>query len=307
MNHAQNLAASVRQRLKNVATHTQDDFQTLLTRYALERFLYRLSQSKYSQRFILKGALLFSVWSQQPHRATRDLDLLGFGDNTLSGLKVAFQEICQLEVTPDGWEFHHQTVNCQRIKPDQKYEGVRVNLRGNLAHTRTRIDLQIDVGFGDTVSPAPVELQFPTILDFPAPQIQTYPRETVVAEKFQAMVILGIANSRMKDFYDLWFLATNFTFEGELLATAIEATFNRRQTTLPTLAPLALTAEFSQDPRKITQWKAFLRKGKLPAQDRTLNETLVLLHSFLMPPCLAMANSESFQFTWNSTLSWQPK
>lgn len=307
MNQAGNVAASVRQRLKNVAATRGENFQAILTRYALERFLYRLSQSDYRERFILKGALLFSIWSEQPHRATRDIDLLGFGNNILSDLEQVFREICQVEVELDGWEFAPETVNCQRIKPDQEYEGVRIDLRGNLALTRTRIDLQIDIGFGDAVSPAPINLQFPTILDFPAPEIPTYPRETVVAEKFQAMVMLGIANSRMKDFYDLWFLATNFEFEGELLATAIKATFNRRRTTLPTSTPLALTPEFSGDKRKITQWKAFLRKGKLAVKEQKFNEIVALLNSFLMPPCLAVGKSKSFECNWNSSLSWQQK
>lgn len=307
MNQAGSVAASVRQRLKNVAATSFEDFQAILTRYALERFLYRLSQSEYRERFILKGALLFSIWSEQPHRATRDLDLLGFGNNTLPELERVFREICQVAVELDGLEFNPETVSCHRIKPDQEYEGVRINLRGNLALTRTRIDLQIDVGFGDAVFPAPINLQFPTILDFPAPEIPTYPRETVVAEKFQAMVMLGIANSRMKDFYDLWFLATNFEFEGELLATAIKATFNRRRTILPTAAPLALTLEFAEDTGKITQWKAFLRKGKLTVDGQAFDEVVALLHSFLMPPCIAIAQSESFKRNWNSTLAWQQK
>ena len=193
MNQAGSVAASVRQRLKNVAATSFEDFQAILTRYALERFLYRLSQSEYRERFILKGALLFSIWSEQPHRATRDLDLLGFGNNTLPELERVFREICRVAVELDGLEFNPETVSCYRIKPDQEYEGVRINLRGNLAYSRTRIDLQVDVGFGDAVFPAPINLQFPTILDFPAPEIPTYPRETVVAEKFQAMVMLGIA------------------------------------------------------------------------------------------------------------------
>ena len=181
MNKPHNLAASVRQRLKNRSTAQKEDFQAILTRYALERFLYRLSQSPYCDRFILKGALLFSIWSQQPHRATRDMDLLGFGDNSLERLQLAFQDVCNIEVLRDGLEFHAESVNVERIKPDQEYEGVRINLLGNLTQTRTRISLQIDIGFGDAISPAPIDLQFPTILDFPAPIISTYPRETVIA------------------------------------------------------------------------------------------------------------------------------
>jgi hypothetical protein len=229
MNQPKNISASVRQKLKNIALTQREDFQAILTRYALERFLYRLSQSEEGDKFVLKGALLFTIWSKQPHRATRDMDLLGFGENSPSYLQVIFQNICRLEVQSDGLEFNSEQVNCQLIKADQEYEGVRVNLLGNLTDTKTRISLQIDVGFGDAICHAPVKLQFPTILDFPAPKISTYPRESVIAEKFQAMVILGIANSRMKDFYDLWFLASNFEFDGQLLSRAIQMTFERRK------------------------------------------------------------------------------
>lgn len=305
MNQPRNLSASVRQRLKNLATAEREDFQAILTRYALERFLYRLSQSPYCDQFVLKGALLFSIWSQQPHRATRDLDLLGFGDNSLARLKLAFQNICQLEVLADGLEFQAQTVNCQRIKPDQEYEGVRINLRGNLTLTRTRISMHIDIGFGDAIFPAPIRLQFPTILDFPAPMISTYPRETVIAEKFQAMVMLGIANSRMKDFYDLWFLATNFEYEGNLLISAIQATFERRKTSVPTSTPLALTTEFTEERRKLAQWQAFLKKAKLSTPKQNFAEIANIIDSFLMPLCLAITENRNFDRHWNSTHTWQ--
>lgn len=305
MNKSRNLSASVRQRLKNVSTAQREDFQAILTRYALERFLYRLSQSSYCERFVLKGALLFSVWSQQPHRATRDIDLLGFGDNSLEGLKLVFQDICDIEVLPDGLEFHALSVDCQRIKPDQEYEGVRINLLGNLIQTRTRISLQIDVGFGDAVTPAPIALQFPTILNFPTPIISTYPRETVIAEKFQAIVMLGMANSRMKDFYDLWFLATNFEYEGKILVSALQTTFARRKTSIPASVPLALTTEFTEDRRKLTQWQAFLKKAKLDTQGQSFDKIVDLIGSFLMPLCFAVAEDEDFEQHWKSNFFWQ--
>lgn len=305
MNQSLNLSASVRQRLKNFAVSNQEDFQAILTRFALERFLFRLSQSPYSEQFVLKGALLFSVWSQLPHRATRDLDLLGFGDNSLDYLQLVFQNVCDLDVLPDGLEFHSSSVQCQRIKPDQEYEGMRINILGNLTFSRTRIHLQIDIGFGDAISPPPISLQFPTLLDFPPPIIFTYPRETVIAEKFQAMIMLGIANTRMKDFYDIWFLATNFDFQSQLLSSAIANTFDRRKTPIPFSTPLALSAEFTQDQRKLSQWNAFLNKGRLSTQNQSFTEIVQLIDSFLMPLCLALAENREFNRSWSSSLTWQ--
>jgi predicted nucleotidyltransferase component of viral defense system len=305
MNQPANIAASVRQRLKNLATQQGEEFQSLLTRYALERLLYRLSQSKYRDQFILKGAFLFSLWSDEPHRATRDLDLLGRGDNTLSHLEQVFQEICQIQVADDGLKLNGKSVKSQRIKEDQEYEGVRINLQANFTGTRTRIDLQIDVGFGDAITPAPINLAFPTLLDFPAPKLSTYPRETVIAEKFQALVVLGMANSRMKDFYDLWFLSQKFEFEGKILSQAIKETMNRRKTPLPTANPLALTEEFSNDVFKVAQWNAFLRKGKLSIKDLTLSQVIATLQDFLMPPVIAIVRGETFEKKWFESQTWQ--
>ena len=307
MNQPFKVAASVRQRLKNLAAQQGEEFQAILTRYAWERFLYRLSCSSYRDTFILKGALLFSIWSDEPHRATRDLDLLGRGDKSLSHLEQVFREICQLPVDWDGLEFNSDTVKSQRIKQDQEYEGVRLNLRASLTGTRTRASLQIDIGFGDAVTPEPLDLEFPTLLDFPSPHLRTYPRETVVAEKFQAMVMLGMANSRLKDFYDLWFLSQNFAFSGESLCQAIKATFKRRRTSLPTETPLALTREFSAEAAKVGQWNAFLRKGKLKTEKKTLSEVVVILEDFLMPPCLAAAQEETFELIWLPARTWQKK
>ena len=277
-NQPRNIAASVRQRLRNLAQERQEDFQNILTRYALERFLYRLNQSKHQDKFILKGAMLFTLWSNEPHRATRDLDLLCHGDNTVKHLEQVFQEICQTQVEDDGLDFKAETVQGKQIKEDQEYEGVRIKLNAFLTGTSTRLDLQIDIGFGDAVTPQVRVAAFPIILEgFPAPSLKTYPPETVIAEKFQAMVALGIANSRMKDFYDIWYLCQNFRFEGVTLSQAIKATFDRRRTPLPKEPPLALTAEFSEDAAKQAQWKAFIRKGKLKTSKETLSEIIAVL------------------------------
>jgi predicted nucleotidyltransferase component of viral defense system len=256
-----NLAASVRHRLTDLARKQGEDFQLVLTRYVIERLLYRLSRSPYRHEFILKGAMLFRVWTDQIHRPTRDLDLLSRGEPSLEANTQIFRDICGIEVEDDGLTFDPATVTAERIKEDQEYEGVRVGCRAQLG--QARIDLQIDVGFGDAVVPRPANVNYPAMLGFPAPVLRAYPRETVVAEKFQAMVMLGIANSRMKDFFDIWTLANAFAFDGTCLCRAIRATFKRRKTVLPTAPPLALTAEYGADMAKVRQWQAFIKKGKL--------------------------------------------
>jgi predicted nucleotidyltransferase component of viral defense system len=306
-NPAHNIAASVRQRLRNLAQAQQEDFQGILTRYALERFLYRLHQSDHRDRFILKGAMLFTLWSSEPHRATRDLDLLCNGDNAIAHLEQVFQEICETQVEDDGLDFKAETVQGKQIKENQEYEGVRIKLNAFLTGTSTRLDLQIDIGFGDAVTPQVRVAEFPTILDgFPAPSLKTYPPETVIAEKFQAMVALGIANSRMKDFYDVWYLCQNFRFEGVTLSQAIQATFDRRRTPLPAKPPLALTGEFSEDAAKQAQWKAFIQKGKLKTSEETLGEVITVLKDFLMPPTQATTQGKELELIWLPTGPWQP-
>ena len=248
-----NLAASVRQRLANLARQRNEDFGLLLTKYALERLLFRISQSEYQKIFVLKGALLFELWTEQAHRPTRDADFLSNGDNDPSRFETIFKEICALTVDEDGLQFDQASVKAQRIKEDADYEGVRVTFLSYLE--RARIPMQIDIGFGDTITPAPVETSFPTILNGPAPLLLAYPKETVVAEKFEAMVKLGMANSRMKDFHDLRTLSELFPFDGELLAEAIVRTFERRKTPLPTIEapPRAFTSEFFEDESKQRQ------------------------------------------------------
>jgi hypothetical protein len=208
-----NVPASVRQRLLNLAHQTKQDFGLLLMKYALERLLYRLSVSPHRDIFVLKGALLFDLWTHQPYRPTRDLDLLGCGDSSLERYRKLFSEICTQTVEDDGVSFFADTVTAERIRDDEDYEGVRLVLQARLG--AARISLQIDIGFGDVITPSPVEVEYPTLLDFPAPKLRAYPKETVVAEKFEAMVKLGIANSRMKDFYDL--------FAGGVVRTRIQS------------------------------------------------------------------------------------
>ena len=225
--------------------------------------------------------MLFAMWTGDPHRATRDLDLLGHGDNTVDSMVSLFVEICVIAAPDEGLEFHADSVTGARIKEDQEYEAVRIRLLATLAGAQ--IPLQIDIGFGDAVHSQMTEIDYPVLLDFPKPRIRAYSMETVIAEKFHAMATLGIGNSRMKDFYDIWFLARQFSFvAGELLA-AIQRTFDRRQTPLPTKAPLALTRDFAADENKMTQWAGFIRKGRVRRAPPKLSQIVDDLHAFLLP------------------------
>ena len=298
-----NLAASVRQRLFNVAKQRGDDFEILLTRYAIERLLYRLSQSPHSSQFLLKGATLFALWGGGPYRSTRDLDLLGRGESSVQRLEQVFRDICTVQVEPDGLRFAAETVEGNEIREDLDYGGVRIILIAHLE--QARIQIQVDIGFGDAVTPPPEDVEFPTILGFPAPHLRAYRRETVVAEKFQAMVMLGIANSRMRDFYDIWFLSRRFEFSGLLLCQAIKGTFTRRRTALPTQAPLALTPEFSASPDKQAQWRAFVRKAGLTLNQTAFPEVTVALNEFLMPPTLALVRGLKPAMRWRPGGPWR--
>lgn len=306
MAEKKNSAASVRQRVLNLARERGEDFGIVLTKYGLERILARLAKSPYQNQFVLKGAMLFAVWTDLPHRSTRDLDFLSFGEYGITEIENVFRELIEIEIE-DGLVFDAESVRGAKIKEDQEYEGVRVHLTADLAGAR--IPLRIDVGFGDAVTPGAAEIEFPTLLGFPAPTIRTYRRETVVAEKFQAMVSLGIGNSRMKDFYDVWYLARNFEFDGGQLQAAIGATFERRKTSLPSdsLPPLALTEEFAADSDKQKQWRAFLRRAQIhPAID--LDTVTATLKKFLLPPTRALASETAFPQRWMPEESdWKPE
>jgi hypothetical protein len=227
-----NLPASIHQRLLNKARQSDRAFNELLQYYALERLLYRLSISEYAELFTLKGALMFNAWGLTNLRPTRDIDLLGHTQNTVDSVVNVFQDLSKMEIEPDGLEFDPLHIRGERIKEDAEYEGIRISMTARLG--KTRLTIQIDIGFADVITPAPERLDYPTILDFPAPHLYGYPPETVIAEKFQATTVLGMANSRIKDFYDIWMLITNFEFEGRLIQTAIERTFQNRSTKLPT-------------------------------------------------------------------------
>ncbi|OGQ35299.1 MAG: hypothetical protein A3F16_01445 [Deltaproteobacteria bacterium RIFCSPHIGHO2_12_FULL_43_9] len=292
-----NISASVRERLLNISRTRKEDFQLILSRYAAERFLYRLSQSQYKETFILKGALLFLVWDPTTYRPTRDVDFLGKEENSISKLKNIFEEICQCSVDTDGVDFLASSVKAQKIKGDQEYEGIRITLVAKLSEAK--IPLQIDIGFGDVVSPPPQLITFPTLLKFDPPKIKIYPKETVIAEKLHAIVNLGITNSRMKDFYDIWMLSKHFQFSGKELSNAIKQTFTRRKTPIPINPPLAFTAEFYNDKTKQTQWNAFVKKNQLiEGEGITLHETITQIINFLMPLIESIIQKEHFTLNW---------
>lgn len=300
-----NIAASVRDRLLALARQRSEDFQLILTRYGLERLLYRLSQSEYRDRFILKGAMLFTLWGDKAQRSTRDVDFLGFGDSGETTLQETFRNLCSVPVDDDGLVFLSDSVRVETIRDAMEYGGIRVTLLGDLAGAR--VPIQADIGFGDAVTPEPEQVEYPTLLDYPAPCLRVYPRETVVAEKYQALVNLGIANSRMKDFYDLWIIAHWFTFDGLTLSNAIRNTFARRQTPLPKKTPSGLSSIFYDDKQKNLQWTAFLRKGKLSSTSAPplLEEVCQLLETFLMPPTQALENNDALVGRWQSGGPWK--
>ena len=281
-----NVGASVRARLLHLAKERGEDFQLVLLRYLNERLLFRLAASTHGPRFVLKGAALFTLWTGKPHRATRDLDLLGFGDPGEAHLREVFVEVLATAAQDDGVTFDLASLKVGPIREGQEYGGVRVEVIARV--TSAQVPLQIDIGFGDAITPEAVVVEFPALLDFPAPRLRAYPRETVVAEKLDAMVQLGMANSRMKDFYDLVVLARLFEFDGALLARAIRATFDRRKTPLPHGLPVALQPGFAEDASKRSQWSGFVRKtAATDAGD--LKDAVVAITAFVQEPLAAAA------------------
>ncbi|MBD2293123.1 nucleotidyl transferase AbiEii/AbiGii toxin family protein [Anabaena sphaerica FACHB-251] len=298
-----NIAASIQAKLLNLSKTRGEDYNYLLTRYFGERLLYRLSQSPYQAQYILKGATLFKVWNGEPHRATKDLDLLCFGNNEIEYLVNVYKEICTIHCEEDGITFLPESVRGELIKEAQEYEGVRIKLKGQLV--KIEIAIQVDIGFGDAVTPDAEEVEIEPILNTPKPRLRIYPRETVIAEKFQAMVSLGISNSRIKDFYDIWFLCKNFEFQGNLLSQAINNTFHRRKTEIPVKEPLALSEEFVNDSNKQQQWQAFKKKLKIEQTPNSFGELINEIQKFIMPPSVASAQNENFDKIWSISGYWQ--
>jgi len=296
-------ASSVRDRLKAIADRRREDFQDVLLRFGVERLLYRLGRSEWRDRFVLKGAMLFAVWADRPHRTTRDVDLLGFGEVTAAAMERIFRSLCSAEVEPDGLVFRGATVVGERIRAGRGYEGVRLTLRAELA--RAVIPLQVDIGVGDRVVPSPGLIALPTLLNMTPPRLRVYSRYSVVAEKLQTLVEKGLATSRMKDLVDILFLSRTYEFDGPTLVRAVGSTFERRKTPCPAEIPEALGDAFVSSPAKRTQWRTFVRRSRLVDGALGLDDVVPALRDFLLPPLAAARDGSPFGRQWIPGKGWR--
>lgn len=299
------VSASVRARLLNLARSAGRDFQELTIRYTVERFLARLAESEHRDRFILKGAMLYIPWKLDDKRTTMDLDLLGFGSPDMKNLRMVFQQICGTEIEDDGLMFNKESVTVTQIREESVYDGVRIIVRVTLGSMPIR--LQVDVGFGDQIIPTPQTVEFPALLAEHGPVIRSYSPETVIAEKFNAMIVLGMANSRMKDYFDIWMLSRNFTVEAEVLREAIKQTFSKRRTELPQNEPVALSGDFFSNESKQSQWKGFIRKQRRLDSAPGLTEIIEVLRTFLLPIVSEIDTDTLSVETWSPEQGWTLK
>lgn len=300
--NTRNTSSSVHQRLLNKARESSRPFNELLQHFAIERFIYRLSKSPHADRFILKGALMLAAWSGPASRPTMDIDLLGRIDNSPDAVAAAMKDTCSVDVEADGMSFNAETVTAARITEGAEYQGVRVRAQGSLSNAR--VSLQIDVGFGDVIVPGPIRVAYPVLLDFPPPELNGYSMESTIAEKFQAMVKLGVLNSRMKDFYDIWMLSRAFDFKGELLAEAVEKTFENRNTPL-TANPVVFAPSFIKDADKKIQWQGFIRKAKLTNAPEAFEDAVAVVKLFLAPVVASLFERRVFRSIWKAPGPWR--
>jgi predicted nucleotidyltransferase component of viral defense system len=296
------IGASVRQRLLNKSRTQGRPFQELVQYFAMERFLYRLAKSPYSDRFVLKGALLLTAWRAPQSRPTIDIDLEGRVNNQLDHIKDVVATVCGVDVEPDGIAFNRTSIEVSRIKEDADYEGVRVQFHATLAGAR--IPMQLDIGFGDVITPEPTDIEYPSLLDFPAPVLRAYPKETVVAEKLEALTALGLLNSRMKDFYDLALLSRMYPFEGERLVKAVSATFRHRATTIEA-EPIGLTQAYCDDPARAIQWRAFVHRSRFSEESGELVRLVTEIRQFALPMLSAIAAGNPFKALWKPGGPWE--
>ncbi len=296
------LAASVHQRLLDKARETDRPFNELLQYFAIERFIYRLSRSAHAKRFILKGALMLPVWSGTASRPTRDIDCLGSMDNDLDAIASKVRKICRVSTTPDGMAFDAESVTVNRITEDAGYGGARVKLQSNLGNAR--VSIQMDIGFGDMIIPGPESLVYPGLLDFPRAKLRGYSKESVIAEKYHAMVKLGVLNSRMKDFYDIWLLSNTYDFRGDILAKAVTKTFSNRNMSI-TSNPTVFESSFGKDNARNTQWMGFIGRTRLNDVPKTFSEVSSSTRRFLRPVVLAIANDKLFKKRWKAAGPWR--
>jgi len=295
------MSKSVHDRLLKSSKIANRPFNELVQYYALERWLYRLSKSAYRELFILKGALMLQVWKMPINRPTRDIDLLGKMSNDLEAVRSVIAEVCAHSIEDDGLIFDPASVVTTRIAEDADYEGVRASFQAHLGSVR--LPMQIDIGFSDVITPGPVEIAFPSILDHPNALLRAYNRETAIAEKFEAMVKLGELNSRMKDFFDVWLLARSSHFAGVSLADAIRQTFFKRETAIE-INPICFSEAFANDPSKAAQWRAFVRRGKLDSTPAEFPEIVMQVRGFLRPIAAAIVETKEFTMLWTNNGPW---
>jgi len=296
-----NTAASVHARLLDQARAGSRSFNDLLQLYAMERFLHRLSRTRHADRFVLKGALLMRAWDTSLYRTTRDIDLLARSPNEVAVIEGVVRDACAAAVDPDGLVFDAKSVRGETIVEDADDPGVRVIFGGTLGNAR--LDMQIDVGFGDTITPAPQELDFPTLLPMAGTRMLAYPPDTVVAEKFQVMLFRAEANSRLKDFHDVWWISRHFAFDGDHLASAIRATCERRGTEIPA-EPAVLTAEFGSIADKRTQWRAFRKRFGTTNCPEEFEAVVRALRAFLAPVIAVARSGSATRLRWDPARGW---
>ncbi|MDR7927034.1 nucleotidyl transferase AbiEii/AbiGii toxin family protein [Acidithiobacillus thiooxidans] len=293
-----NFAASIRARLFNHAKRRGDDYQRVLTRYAIERLLFRLSQTEAVERYMLKGAMLFVTWPEHIFRPTGDLDLLGHGDPDPVVIRDLFTRVCQVGVPDDGIVFDPTTLKIESVRETDKYQGVQLSLKGELA--TAVIHVQVDIGFGDHVYPPPTRQTFPSLLpDLPAANILMYPPETVVAEKFEAMIRFGEANGRIKDFHDIWVTTRIFPFDLPSLVEAVGGTLRRRETSIPTEMPVGLTETFRTVAERKGLWSGFLRRNPPTLQPPAFVDLQKDLRHFFVPVIASLALPEGAEARWD--------
>lgn len=293
-----NPAASVRMRLLNHAKQHGDDYQRVLTRYAIERLLFRLSQTEAAEHYVLKGAMLFITWPEHVFRPTGDLDLLGKGDPDPVTITELFARICEVESPNDGITFDSATLKVEPVRETDKYQGAQVTLKGELAGAV--IHVQVDIGFGDHVYPPPTRQTFPSLLpDMPAANILMYPPETVLAEKFEALIRFGEANGRVKDFHDLWVTTRTFPFDLPSLVEAVGGTLRRRETAIPDEMPVGLTEDFARIVEERGLWSGFLRRNPPNFQPPPFADLQAELRRFFGPIIASLAVPEGAKGRWD--------
>ncbi len=299
------LAASIHRRLLNGAHERREDPQFILQRYAAERFLYRLGESRHREQFVLKGAMLFALWGGSVYRPTRDLDFTGYGSHEIEAVLDRIRDICSVAAPDDGMSFDATTLRAEPIREEVEYGGLRIVFEARLGSAQVR--MQVDVGFGNAIEPPATDADYPTLLDAPAPHIRAYPHEAVVAEKLHAIVVIGERNSRYKDFYDLHVLARQFPFDGATLAGSIAATFERRRTRIDAALPAALAPRFFADGARAGQWRAYLTRNALRGASGDVGSVGEQLQAFLGPPWTALVARTLFSAVWRPAGPWLPQ